>query len=449
MGNILTNGFSSLYNSWFGSKRFFDNKVPLPRENQLIGSKSIVKLDTNDYEDIVTQVSELGLVIGTEASFVASGVWKHLDKDGVEIEDSEFVKRFNEPNYYQGGTDFLRDCSISMSTHGNGFLKYERSARSLSKPTPPLSIFVLPFKSLEVETTDKAYYEVSNVSDVISKVIDTSVQPYNEFTAEDLILLRDNTTSNKVNNMLSVSRIDGIRVPLSNIKVAYDSRNVGMQEKGALAVLSPAEAKGITSYKPSEKEELERSFTSDYGIKKGQKRIMWANAPLNMLDLSYDMSKLQLLEEVRADFNVVVDHYGLVRDIFSTEKGSTFENKKTAYITTFENTIIPKANIISEAFTKAFAPDGTKFILDYSHLAFFKEDEKIKAESDRSIVELVLSVNEAITEGMMTRQNGIELLVFVHQFEEATAELLVTDIERNEEDTAGEVDNAGEETETI
>ena len=82
-----------------------------------------MRLDVNDNLEVTKQVSELALVITTKAGFASNGIWKHLDKDGVEIENSPFTAKWNKPNFYQGGTDYIRECFISMGVHGNGYYK--------------------------------------------------------------------------------------------------------------------------------------------------------------------------------------------------------------------------------------------------------------------------------------------------------------------------------------
>ena len=198
------------------------------------------------------------------------------------------------------------------------------------------------------------YYDVNKISDIILKICDKSTTPENVFNAREIILFRDGMSTN---TLLSESRVDSLRVPLSNIKVAYDSRNVGMQEKGALGMFSVAQnstsdGMPVQSFHPKDKKEVgEKKLTSDYGIKKGQNRFMWLDIPVDYNEINYDLSKLKLFEEVYENFLTIVDAFGLVKDIFSTDKNSTFENKDKAEKQVYQNSIQPLASYIDEIIT--------------------------------------------------------------------------------------------------
>ena len=279
-------------------------------------------------------------------------------------------------------------------------IKYDKSTKSHFTDAPPTSLSVLPFNDLEVSLTGKRYYEVENLNDVISSIIDTGIQPNKVFSTDEVLILRDNTSENKAGNVLSMSRIEALRMPLSNTKVAYDSRNVGIQEKGAFAIISAKEQKGIAAYKPDEADELEKDLTSNYGVGRGQNRYKYSNSPIDVHNLNYDLSKLGLFEEVNADFSVICDTYGLSTDVFSAKK-SAYENRITAEKAAYHNTIIPECMIISEAHTQAFAPEGESFIIDFSHMDILQEDQKLKIDADKAQIDLL---NKALSDGVITSQ---------------------------------------------
>ena len=101
----------------------------------------------------------------------------------------------------------------------------------------------------------------------------------------------------------------------------------------------------VQSFHPKDKKEVEKKLTSDYGIKKGQNRFMWLDIPVDYNEINYDLSKLKLFEEVYENFLTIVDAFGLVKDIFSTDKNSTFENKDKAEKQVYQNSIQPLASL--------------------------------------------------------------------------------------------------------
>ena len=406
MANLFSNLLGNI-TGFFGSKRFFDNQYPLSStHHEVLGSKSTFRLDLNDYMQIAKEVPQLNLVVQKKAELLSNGIWKHYNKEGEEIEQSEALNRVNNPNYYQSGSEFLRDLSICMSLFGNAIVKKNSSILS----SVPRSLFILPYHNLEIETSGKMYYDVNDISDIILKVVDNSITPENTFDTSEIILFRDSLANN---SLLADSRIDALRVPLSNIKVAYDSRNVGMQEKGALGMFSvrqnvTSDGMPVQSYHPKEKKEVEKKLTKDYGIKKGQNRFMWLDIPLDYNEINYDLSKLKLFEEVYENFLTIVDSYGLVKDIFSTDKGSTFENKDKAEKQVIQNTIIPLSNYISEIITKEMMlENGECLKLSFDHLASMQEDLNRAYATEKTKVEILTS---ALASNIITRQEFRENL---------------------------------------
>ena len=61
-------------------------------------------------------------------------------------------------------------------------------------------------------------------------------------------------------------------------------------------------------------------------------------------------------------------------------------------------------------------------------------------------VDGIIGINESVANGQMSRQNAINLLVTIYQFDEQTANSLITDITNNGEDQAGENSDAEQET---
>ena len=406
MANLISNLFSNLSGLW-GSKKFFDNQRSLPSmHHEVLGSKTTYRLDLNDYIQIAKEVPQLALVVHKKAELLSNGIWKHYTRDGEEIENSEALDRMRQPNFYQSGTEFLKELSICMSLFGNAIVKKNGSILS----GVPRSLFILPYHNLEIETSGKMYYDVNKISDIILKICDKSTTPENVFNAREIILFRDGMSTN---TLLSESRVDSLRVPLSNIKVAYDSRNVGMQEKGALGMFSVAQnstsdGMPVQSFHPKDKKEVEKKLTSDYGIKKGQNRFMWLDIPVDYNEINYDLSKLKLFEEVYENFLTIVDAFGLVKDIFSTDKNSTFENKDKAEKQVYQNSIQPLASYIDEIITREMNfTDGSYMKLTYDHLPSMQEDVGQMYATEKTKVEILTS---ALDKNIITRQEFRENL---------------------------------------
>ena len=70
------------------------------------------------------------LVVHKKAELLSNGIWKHYTRDGEEIENSEALDRMRQPNFYQSGTEFLKELSICMSLFSNAIVKKNGSILS-------------------------------------------------------------------------------------------------------------------------------------------------------------------------------------------------------------------------------------------------------------------------------------------------------------------------------
>jgi hypothetical protein len=135
------------------------------------------------------------------------------------------------------------------------------------------------------------------------------------------------------------------------------------------------------------------------------------NASLKWQPMTFPTRDLLLFEEVDANFLSIIDAYGMNANIFSREKGSTFENLAQGIKQAYQSTIIPEAEELAMNRTRLFGLEskGEWLELDYSHIEVLQENEKEKAE----VLQLKANTLEKLnTSGLFSAQELKEIVKF-------------------------------------
>jgi len=330
----------------------------------------------NIYETYMT-TPQLYAVIQRKGFLLSSGVWKHYDRNGNEIENSEVVKLLENPNPLMTGKDYIRQYSENKSLYGNNY-EYLNKIQGFDLPA---SIMNLPPWQIEIQTTGKIYKQ-TDINEIIkqyklmygTKVNDT-------FEPSEINHIR---IPNGQNPIKGDSPLRPLFMPISNIRSAYGFRNVIMNKKGALGMLSNSSKDDVGGMPldKKERERLEKAYQRQYGIDDDQMQVLMTNASLNWQAMSYPTKDLMLFEEVDADFRNIIDAYGLNDNIFSKEKGSTFENLAEGLKQAYQSTIIPESEELSLNRTQLFGlQERGEFVkLDYDHIPVLQANKKEESE---------------------------------------------------------------------
>src|SRR5690625_3769513 len=107
------------------------------------------------------------------------------------------------------------------------------------------------------------------------------------------------------------SRIKTLEMPINNIIGAYESRNMLINSRGALGILSNRTKDAYSSIPLSkpEKKELYDEFKRVHGLRKGQIGIIIAGADLHWQSMVMPTRELMLFEEIEDSNNRICDAY--------------------------------------------------------------------------------------------------------------------------------------------
>ena len=195
---------------------------------------------------------------------------------------------------------------------------------------------------------------------------------------------------------LPESRIKPLSMEVNNIIGAYESRNVLINYRGALGILSndAKDAMGTLPVKKEDKQALQDDFLR-YGLSKSQWKFIITSASVKWQQIGVPTKDLMLFEEIEDDIMRICDIYGYQYELLSSTKGVTFANKNEAKKILYQDTIIPESISICEQQTKLFGLDllGLKLKKDFSHIPALQEDD-VKKSTARLLLNQAKKIEE-------------------------------------------------------
>lgn len=244
------------------------------------------------------------------------------------------------------------------------------------------ALWNIPPFMVDVKETKELFY--NNPKGIISQIILTYKGVKTPIDIENIAIIEDFTPSFD-SLVIPDSRIKSLQMPINNIIGAYESRNVLINRRGALGILSPeADQMGPINLNQEDKEALQQDF-SKYGLKRQQWQVIITNAALKWQQMGYPTKDLMLFEEIEDSAMKICDQYGYPYRLLSQEKSASYNDVKEFKKMLYQDTIIPEANSFYEQLNQFFKLEDYNLIIkkNYSHVAVMQEDKKIQAETQK------------------------------------------------------------------
>lgn len=344
----------------------------------------------------------LAAIINKKAQAHINGKTWILDKDGKEAFTSEAVKLrklLRRPNPLQSWKQFEAQQKIFIQIFGfslvlpiipAGFEKYGAIEAS--------SIWNIPPSMLTIEETNRLFYQ-TDISGVLQSVKLEYKGETTELKDKGIYIFKDFTPSFNT-LVLPESRIKPLQIVINNIIGALESRNVLINYRGALGILSSdADKSGYVPIKDPDKISLQNDFRR-YGLKGQQWKFIITSALVKWQQIGIPTKELMLIEEVAENSKSICDAYGYPPHLLGL-LDPTFNNQSAAEKGMYQNTIIPEAESMYEEWNNMFKTEkyGLKIDKDYSHLPILQEDKTQQATARKTLDE-ALSIEYA--KGLIT-----------------------------------------------
>lgn len=306
---------------------------------------------------------------------------------------SKLYKMWDRPNCTQSTWEFLQQWKIFYETCGNAF-SYANSPIGFKPTWETTQALWNPWPEyMKYQLTGK-YFDALEISDII-KGWEFEYGKYKKTWTPQEIFHR-NRPNTKIQDGLifGQSAAEPLYRPLSNIQMAYESRNVLMKNRGMRAIISSAagDATGKIPLQQHEKDEVDKEI-KNYGMLSGQRQFFFSNYPLDVKTFDQDVFKLGLFEEIATDAMIVAIAHGVPEVLVKLYvKGATFENQEASVRRLYQGALIPEALDDMMAWSSFLGLDDTDFCLIplFDHIVALQESEERKANVDGKLKETAM-----------------------------------------------------------
>ena len=358
-----------------------------PPAVQIWGKKEAVWLDTGDAWRLFIDIPELRAVVNKRATMMSTNVPILFDKQGNVVENHWVNDLINKPNAVQSWSDVVYSMSVQDALYSNvvGYCPLRSfGIRNL--------IIALPNNKIQINLSGKKLKQMDR-----ENLIDSFTFTYDDGTTEK-IELQDAvylTTADGMNIVRPISRIDSLRLPLSNIMASYRKRNVLLENLGAIGILSSQsnDMGGAIPMTPEERQKIQKDW---YRRQKDELIITESN--VNWQPMSYPTRDLMLFEELTEDKLAIIDAFGLNYNLFSSEKGATFTNVRDSIRMAYTDTIIPETQQIYDSLMAQWGlkQEGYYLEANFNHLPVLQDDQNQKVSAHKTKVETVKMIAELL-----------------------------------------------------
>ena len=301
--------------------------------------------------------------------------------------NNRVAKLIIKPNYFQSQKQFLYQTKLFHEIFGNEFIRGSRPIGMSYKSV--YGLFTLPYGNIKLKTPrGTVFFNRSEMPEV--EIIYRNDSRDIPLVYADIIHLTENAANlGSEDFLLGRSQISGLQAPIKNLRASYEARNVLIENRGALGILTNAatDQSGSVPMKTSEKEDLQKQFKK-YGLSKKQYQFILTSLNLKWQQIAVDTDKLKLFEEATEDQIKILDAFGLTKDLFSSIKSATFSNKLEAKKQAYQDTIIPESEIWIDALNRYFKTENESYHIvgTFGHLPVFQTDFKAHSTALRLYV---------------------------------------------------------------
>lgn len=374
----------------------YSGVLPFHEMDTIFGSKHFTVSGQGDYSRAYFACPSLSAIINRKAQSYTNGKTNIIYRTGedkgmdADTEVSRLVsKLMAKPNPLQTWKQFEAQQYIYIQIYGycpvlinkpSGFPNYKAD-----------SIWNIPPYMLSVEEKDGLFYKAKDNSakEIVINYKDEQVS----LNVNNVYFFRDIMPSFHT-TFLPDSRIKTLEMPINNIIGAYESRNMLINSRGALGILSNRTKDAYSSIPLSkpEKKELYDEFKRVHGLRKGQIGIIIAGADLHWQSMVMPTRELMLFEEIEDSNNRICDAYMFPPELLGRmDKNTLPANMQTATRNLYLDAIIPEAESNYQQWNDMFETykHNIKIVRNYEHLSVLQPDKKAEAEA-------LLRMNQAL-----------------------------------------------------
>ncbi len=322
-------------------------------------------------------------IVHRKAQAYGNGKIWVTDEDGEEVTTdvaNRLRKLLRRPNPLQTWTDFEAQGYVLQQLFGYCPILAIKPA-GFKENIYAKSLWNIPPTMVKIEEAEGLFTTITTISDMIKSITLTYKDHETPLEKADVLILRDVTISTK-SLLLPDSRLKALALPVNNVIGAYESRNVLINYRGALGILSPEKDQfGVAPIDPDDKVELQNDFLR-YGLTNDQWKFIISSAALKWQPMGIAPKELMLLEEVIDSTKAICDGYNYPPQLLAIIDPK-YDNWDAAEKGLYQNAIMPEAQRNTQQWNEFFDTDKHKLIIwkDFDHVAALQNDKVKEAQA--------------------------------------------------------------------
>lgn len=249
------------------------------------------------------------------------------------------------------------------------------------------SLWIIPPYMLEIEYSKTIFYNVDKGESYIKKITIKYGDEVKEIPNDAFIIIRDITPG--FNNVyLPSAPIIPLRENINNLIGLTESRGTLTNYRGALGILTPEiDPSGAIAGSPDDEDDLQNSLMQ-YGLLKGQRKIIIANAAMKWQQIGTPYKDLQISEWSQDEIMAIADGLTFPYKLLSNQVSGSMNGteidswKKKLY----DDFTIPFADMIYEQLSAEFEADINGFVIkkSFAKVSVLQTDDLKKSQSRKT-----------------------------------------------------------------
>lgn len=316
-------------------------------------------------------------IINRKAQSMINGktwILNTLGREAKTPDALKLLKLFNNPNPIQSGKQFEAQTYIYTLLFGFCIILPVRPFGF--EPIDTKSLWNIPASWIDYQATEEIFSRTGGVA--LQKLVISFNGKRSVFNVSDLLIIRDFSPSFGTLTFPE-SRLKAMALPINNIIGAFESRNVLINYRGALGILTADPGKGAYNPIPVDvkaKKELQDDFRR-YGLKNRQWKFIITTASLKWQQMGFATKDLMLMEEVQESTKSLCDGLNFPPHLLGLID-PTFNNQATAEKGLYQNATIPDAENINQQWNTFFKTEelNLKIDKDFNHIPALQEDKE-------------------------------------------------------------------------
>lgn len=292
------------------------------------------------------------------------------------------------PNPLQNGKEWIKQDSVNYDVFGDSYVYATVPAAfdvnylniTTLKNLPPYLVSpVLTGRWLESTTLEEIITRYDLTTNGDTKSLSTN-QVFHQNNVN--ILLDQSFTQGR-------SKLIALKKPISNIDEAYKARNVLINKRGAIGMISPEAKDDAVGAIPFEDEQIKQMQESaaKYGIQEDQYMFMFMHQPMKYTNIAMNVKDLGLIDEVSHAAMPICHSYGVPVEILKhwIQTGTLGSDSDVAQKKLYEDTIIPEVQDRVSGLNRFLKTKDKNIELvgSFDHLKVLQSDKKKEAETNK------------------------------------------------------------------